>query len=125
MTIGAGSNARASRVENAVKAGVMVPHEAKVRHPRTVAGLDATGKKLIILLVDGRKPGVALGMNYDELAKEMIRLGCRDALNLDGGGSSVMAVRDVATGQMKMLNEPTDGHERAVADVLGISVDRP
>jgi exopolysaccharide biosynthesis protein len=108
-----------------VKAGVMVPHEAKVRHPRTVAGLDATGKKLIILLVDGRKPGVALGMNYDELAKEMIRLGCRDALNLDGGGSSVMAVRDVATGQMKMLNEPTDGHERAVADVLGISVDRP
>ncbi len=108
-----------------VKAGAMVPHETKTRHPRTVVGLDATGKKLILLLVDGRKPGRAVGMSYDELAQEMLRLGCRDALNLDGGGSSVLAVRDAATGAMKILNAPTDGRERAVADVLGISVDRP
>jgi exopolysaccharide biosynthesis protein len=107
-----------------VKAGVMVPHETKTRHPRTVVGLDATGKKLVILLVDGRKPGIAVGMSYDELAAEMLRLGCCDALNLDGGGSSVLAVRDIQTGEMKILNEPTDGRERAVADVLGISVDR-
>jgi exopolysaccharide biosynthesis protein len=76
------------------------------------------------MVVDGRKPGIAIGMNYEELAAEMIRLGCRDALNLDGGGSSVMAVRDAATGGMKILNAPTDGRERAVADVLGISVDQ-
>jgi len=43
-------------------------------------------------------------------------------LNLDGGGSSVLAVREAGTGQMKILNEPTDGRERAVADVLGITV---
>ena len=73
---------------------------------------------------DGRKPGIAAGMSYDELGVEMQRLGCRVALNLDGGGSSVLAVRDSATGKMKILNEPTDGHERAVADVLGITVDR-
>jgi exopolysaccharide biosynthesis protein len=54
----------------------------------------------------------------------MLRLGCNEALNLDGGGSSVMAVRDPASGQMKILNAPTDGHERAVANVLGISVDQ-
>jgi len=46
--------------------------------------------------VDGRKPGVAIGMNYDELAREMLRLGCDEALNLDGGGSSVMAIRESA-----------------------------
>jgi len=102
--------------------GNVVSHENKVRHPRTVVGLNADGTKLILLVVDGRKPGVAVGMNYDELAAEMIRLGCKDALNLDGGGSSVMAVRDPAKGEFKILNQPTDGRERAVANVLGISV---
>jgi exopolysaccharide biosynthesis protein len=103
-----------------VEDGVAVPHENTVRHPRTAVGLDAAGTKLIILVVDGRKPGVAVGMNYDELAAEMVRLGCKRALNLDGGGSSVMAVRDPATGKYNILNEPTDGHERAVANVLGV-----
>jgi hypothetical protein len=104
--------------------GAVVPHQSKTRHPRTVVGLDATGDKLTILVVDGRKRGVALGMSYDELAAEMIRLGCKEALNLDGGGSSVMATRDQASGRIKILNAPTDGHERAVANVLGISVDQ-
>lgn len=103
--------------------GKAVPHKSNARHPRTVAGLDAGGRRLTILVVDGRKPGVALGMSYAELADEMLRLGCNDALNLDGGGSSMMAVRD-AVGAMKILNEPTDGRERAVANVLGISVDQ-
>jgi exopolysaccharide biosynthesis protein len=108
-----------------VKDGVVVPHQNKVRHPRTVVGLDATGTRLTILVVDGRKPGIAVGMSYDELAAEMLRLGCRQALNLDGGGSSVMAVRAAGEQKMKILNEPTDGRERAVANVLGIAVDQP
>jgi exopolysaccharide biosynthesis protein len=105
-----------------VRNGAIVPHENKVRHPRTVVGLNADGTKLTILVVDGRRPGVAVGMNYDELAAEMIRLGCQDALNLDGGGSSVMAVRDPAKGDFRILNQPTDGRERAVANVLGVSI---
>ena len=108
-----------------VKDGVAVAQTNQVRHPRTVVGFDAAKTNLVIMVVDGRKPGIAVGMNYDELAAEMLRLGCHDAVNLDGGGSSLMAVRDVATGQIKILNAPTDGHERAVADVLGISVDKP
>jgi exopolysaccharide biosynthesis protein len=102
--------------------GAMVPHPSAVRHPRTVVGLDASGTKLTILVLDGRKPGIAAGMSYDELAAEMLRLGCKEALNLDGGGSSVIAMRD-AVGVMKILNQPTDGRERAVANVLGISLD--
>jgi Phosphodiester glycosidase len=101
--------------------GVAVPHENKVRHPRTVVGLDAKREKLVILVVDGRRSKVAVGMNYDELAAELIRLGCNDALNLDGGGSSVMAVRDPASGTFNILNQPTDGHERAVANALGVT----
>jgi exopolysaccharide biosynthesis protein len=91
-------------------------------NPRTAVGLDASGTRLTLLVVDGRKPGMANGMTLDELATEMQRLGCKEAINLDGGGSSVMAVRDTATGAMKILNQPTDGRERAVADVLGVVV---
>ncbi|HEY4415797.1 MAG TPA: phosphodiester glycosidase family protein [Verrucomicrobiae bacterium] len=107
-----------------LKDGVDVAPAAKVRHPRTVVGLDATGTKLTILVVDGRKPGIAVGMSYHELAQEMLQLGCRQALNLDGGGSSVMAIRVPGADTMKILNVPTDGRERAVANTLGISIDR-
>jgi hypothetical protein len=106
-----------------VEHGTIVPHTNKTRHPRTAVGLDATKTRLILLVVDGRRPGAAVGMNYDELGTEMLRHGCYQALNLDGGGSSVMAVRDRAKGSFRILNEPSDGRERAVADVLGISVD--
>lgn len=108
-----------------VRNGEIVPHSSKVRHPRTVVGFDGTGTKLVILVVDGRKPGIAVGMSYDELAEEMIHLGCKQALNLDGGGSSVMALRDGLSGELKILNEPTDGRERAVVNVLGVSVSQP
>lgn len=105
-----------------VREGKPVAHDTQVRHPRTVVGLNKDATKMILLVVDGRKPGVASGMSYDELATEMLRLGCDTALNLDGGGSSVLAVRDPSTKELKILNEPTDGRERAVANVLGVTV---
>jgi len=107
-----------------VHAGAAVAYKNKVRHPRTVVGLNAARDRLMILVVDGRQPGIAQGMNYDDLAREMLRLGCSEALNLDGGGSSVMAIRENEISAMKILNHPTDGQERAVANVLGISVDQ-
>ncbi len=105
-----------------LKEGKIIPQNNKARHPRTVVGLDAAHEKLTLLLLDGRKAGIAAGMTYEELAAEMLRLGCTEAVNLDGGGSSVMAYRK--DGKMCILNEPTDGRERAVADVLGIMVEK-
>lgn len=107
-----------------VDAGAVVPHQSKAHHPRTAVGLNADCTKLFLLVVDGRKPGVAVGMSYEEESVELLRWGCRRALNLDGGGSSVMAVRETPTGQFRILNQPTDGHERAVANALGITVNR-
>jgi exopolysaccharide biosynthesis protein len=103
-----------------VAGGKVLIHDNKARHPRTAVGLDAHGTNLVILVVDGRKPGVAVGMTYDEVGAEMCRLGCDRALNLDGGGSSVMAIRDRRTGKERILNTPSDGHERPVANVLGV-----
>jgi hypothetical protein len=96
--------------------------------PRTAAGVDRGGQTLTLLVIDGRRPSYSAGETLIQLADEMIHLGCSDALNLDGGGSATLAVRDPSTGKVKVANRPSDGHdlliplslERPVADVLGV-----
>jgi hypothetical protein len=98
--------------------------------PRTAAGIDKEGKHLILLVVDGRRPEYSAGMTLDQLGAEMVRLGCDQAMNLDGGGSSTMVVRDPKTQSAEVKNRPSDGHdfvlplsvERPVANVLGVKI---
>jgi Phosphodiester glycosidase len=66
------------------------------RHPRTAMGYTKENK-LIVLVVEGRNPGVAEGVTLTELAELMLDLGCVEALNLDGGGSSCMLVNGKET----------------------------
>jgi exopolysaccharide biosynthesis protein len=63
-----------------------------------------------------------VGVSLDELAEIMLKLGCTDAVNLDGGGSSTLVLRDPETGELKTANHPSDGRERAVANVLGVRI---
>jgi hypothetical protein len=99
------------------------------RAPRTAAGMDREGRTLILLVIDGRRDSYSAGESLSELAGEMIHLGCSDAVNLDGGGSSTLALRDPSTRMVRIANRPSDGHdlliplslERPVADVLGIT----
>jgi exopolysaccharide biosynthesis protein len=65
-------------------------------HPRTAIGYTATGK-MILLVVQGRMPGVAAGASLRDLASIMKDLGCAEALNLDGGGSSTLLVNGLET----------------------------
>lgn len=94
------------------------------RHPRTVIGVDRTGTRMVILTLDGRRPGVSIGMNGDELAAEMKTLGCWDAINLDGGGSTTLLLRDPESNELKLLNQPSDNRERPVSSALGIILKR-
>jgi exopolysaccharide biosynthesis protein len=96
------------------------PGFARGPHPRTAMGIANGGKTLLLVVVDGRKKGVATGMSLDELAEVMIEQGASDAVNFDGGGSSVLAIRDRRTGKMQIMNKPSDGAERSVANVLGV-----
>ena len=66
------------------------------RHPRTAMGYTANGK-LIIMVVQGRTPGVADGTTLKETAIILRDLGCVEAVNLDGGGSSCMLVNGKET----------------------------
>lgn len=79
--------------------------------PRTAFGVDAQGR-YIILVADGRQKFYSTGLTLNELAATMQKLGAVDALNLDGGGSTAMAVRG------KLVNRPSDGRERSVANAL-------
>jgi exopolysaccharide biosynthesis protein len=98
---------------------------SKGPHPRTAVGIADGGKTLVLVVIDGRKPGVAVGMSLRETADVMLKQGCTQAVNLDGGGSSVLAIRDPQSHQMTILNHPSDGRERSVANVLGITVTPP
>jgi exopolysaccharide biosynthesis protein len=81
------------------------------RHPRTAFCYNP--QKIIFTVVDGRQPQLSVGMTLDELADLMVELGCTTAMNSDGGGSSVMAVRGEAVGAaLQVVNSPSDGQER-------------
>lgn len=80
------------------------------RQPRTLAGVRANGR-ILLVTVDGRRPGWSAGATLPEAARLMRSLGARDALNLDGGGSTTMTVRGV------VVNRPSDrSGERPVSD---------
>lgn len=83
------------------------------KHPRTAMGYTADNK-LIILMVEGRNPN-AIGATLPQLAQILKDLGCVEALNLDGGGSSCLLVNG------KETIKPSDkGGQRALPAVFMI-----
>lgn len=73
------------------------------RHNRTALGIRPDGTTLLVV-ADGRFKEHAEGLSLPELERIMLWLGCNDAINLDGGGSSTMYIRD-AEG---VVNYPSD-----------------
>jgi len=90
-------------------------------HPRTAIGIDHDTGQLLLLVVDGRQ-AFSRGATMKELGKLFQRLGAEDALNLDGGGSSIMLARQ-SDGALSVLNSPSDGHPRPVANGLEVTYD--
>lgn len=87
-----------------------------IRHPRTAVGYDDSGK-VYLLVVDGRQPSISNGASLADLAEIFISLGCTNAINLDGGGSTTMILKDEA-GKYVTKNSPSDGSLRSVASTL-------
>jgi exopolysaccharide biosynthesis protein len=90
-------------------------HFTRAPHPRTAVGLSRDGKTAYFVVTDGRKEGVP-GLTLPELAAFLRdELGVCRAMNLDGGGSSAMWVRDA------IVNHPSDaGVERKVGNHLAV-----
>ena len=64
--------------------------------PRTAMGYTRDGR-LIVLVIQGRTPGLAAGATLQEEAQLLLELGCYEALNLDGGGSSCLLINGKET----------------------------
>ena len=101
-------------VQITAEAEAIGPEMSLKRHPRTLIGW-AGGNRMLILVCDGRQPKWSMGLTLLEAAQTMRDLGCVEALNLDGGGSSTF----VAMG--RVLNKPSDGHERTVSSIWAIT----
>lgn len=100
------------KMRTAVGGGPVLIHNGKIRitnreeqlypggsgdhHPRTAMGYTRDGR-LIILAIQGRTPGIAAGATLEEEARILLDLGCYEALNLDGGGSSCLLVNGKET----------------------------
>jgi exopolysaccharide biosynthesis protein len=80
------------------------------RHPRTAVGWN--DRYYYLVAVDGRRKLFSVGMTLTELARYMISIGCEEAMNLDGGGSSTVWLFD------GVVNSPSDEEERQVANAL-------
>lgn len=88
-----------------------------MRHPRSALGWN--NDYFFMVEVDGRQSNLSLGMTFPELASYLIKLGCSQAMNFDGGGSATLwtlgAVR----------NSPSEGDERPSANALVLLKKKP
>lgn len=88
-------------------------------HPRSALGFDDTGKWLLLVVVDGRQPGFSEGISLYELALLFKSKGCTQSVNLDGGGSSIMLIRN-PDDEAETVNSPSGFLERPVPVMLGV-----
>ncbi|MBQ4517092.1 MAG: phosphodiester glycosidase family protein [Clostridia bacterium] len=115
-------------IETAVGGGGMLLVEGRIpesyshtiggTQPRSAVGVDKTGNILTLVAVDGRR-SEATGMTMKQLGYLMADLGCYNAMNLDGGGSTLMTTRQ-SNGTHKVVNIPSDGSKRAVTNSIGL-----
>ncbi len=97
--------------------GRSVGAAASFVHPRTAVGVTEAGH-LLMATLDGRQPGYSVGATVYEMGELMRSLGAVTAINLDGGGSTTMAIRPPGSSSVRVANRPSDGTERAVTNEL-------
>lgn len=89
------------------------PLSVSAREPRTALG-QVGPLHYILFVADGRKPEYSRGLSLPELAREMAALGCKNAYNLDGGGSTTLYYNGA------VVNRPAVNGERQVSDIVYI-----
>lgn len=100
-----------------VQGGWNDPGHMHGNHPRTAVGITEDRNTLIMLVADGRRPGLP-GIDGQRLATLMADLGAHDAVNLDGGGSSTLFIK----GEGGVQNRPSDPLLRDVGNHLGVRI---
>ncbi|MCL1935213.1 MAG: phosphodiester glycosidase family protein [Defluviitaleaceae bacterium] len=93
------------------------------RHPRSAVGINQNGTKVFLVTVDGRNHSI--GATHSEMAEILRDLGAFNAMHLDGGGSSTMAIRSPGESDVRVMNAVSEGSERRIVNALGIFNNAP
>lgn len=100
--------------------GKVLAGPSEIRHPRTAVGITSNRSTMVWMVVDGRQPGYSEGVSEEELARLLLEQQCEQGINLDGGGSSSMWLRN-AKSTLSTANRPSDsGKPRPVPVVLNL-----
>ena len=86
-------------------------------NPRTALGIKAGGS-LLVYTIDGRQKGYSYGVQLRTLANRLKELGCVDAINLDGGGSTSFVLQFPGDSVTTLNNKPSEGSLRAVSNFI-------
>ena len=85
-------------------------------NPRTVIGLMGDGT-VVYQVMDGRSD-LSAGSTLDELVADLLSMGCETVVNMDGGGSSALALRMPGQDGYTIVNNPSDGTLRSVCSYI-------
>ena len=88
--------------------------------PRIAVAVDSIGKRVFLVTVDGRKRGYSTETSLQDLALYLISKGAHNAMNLDGGGSTSMAVLQSVGPYPILVNRPSEGSERRGSVILQV-----
>ena len=95
-----------------------ITHDVKGNHPRTAIGTNADGTVIYMITVDGRQTQ-SRGVSLDTLADICLELGCVNALNFDGGGSTAMVGKTLFQNELHYINKPSEN--RKVINAVAIT----
>jgi exopolysaccharide biosynthesis protein len=73
-----------------------------------------------MMVLDGRQEPFSCGGSMEEIAQIMYEAGCVHAVNLDGGGSTEMVVKE--GNALKTQNDPSDGKSRPLTDIIAVVI---
>ena len=83
-------------------------------NPRTAVGIREDGS-MVFYVVDGRASNYSNGAKMSEIAADLTDIGCRYVINLDGGASTVMALKKPGTAHAEVITRPSNGKSRSCA----------
>ncbi len=99
-------------------------HEITGSHPRSALGIARNEDEVLLVTVDGRTASFP-GVTQKELAQIMLDLGAYTAINLDGGGSTDMILKQLGQDNLQVVNHLSDGRERNITNGIGIISSAP
>lgn len=97
---------------------------SKGNQPRTGIAINKENTQLMLVTIDGRDNSFK-GVSQEMFGAILRDLGAYNAMNLDGGGSTAMAIKPVGEDKAQLANKPSDGGERAVVNAVGVISNAP